>query len=148
MRTVNKVILVGNVTKDPYVKTTQGGKKVVLFTVATNRSFKNARGEVLSESEYTNCITWGTLAERCETYLAKGKLVYIEGHLKTRTIDREDGVRLYKTEVVVTNLIFLSKREDAPEAAADADTAIVEEVEEERLFLATDLDNIDMDDRF
>jgi len=147
MRTVNKVILVGNVTKDPYVKTTQGGKKVVLFTVATNRSFKNARGEVLSESEYTNCISWGTLAERCESYLSKGKLVYIEGHLKTRTIDREDGVRLYKTEVVVTNLIFLSKREDVPGCAEDLPCE-EEIVEEERTFLATDLDAIDLDDRF
>ena len=135
MRTVNKVILVGNVTKDPFVKTTQGGRKVVLFTVATNRSFKNARGETLSESEYTNCICWGTLADRTETFLAKGKLVYVEGHLKTRTIERDDNTRLYKTEVVVTNLIFLSKREDTGENA---------ETEE----ILADLETIDLDDRF
>lgn len=130
MRTVNKVILVGNVTKDPFVKTTQGGRKVVLFTVATNRSFKNARGETLSESEYTNCICWGALADSGQAYLSKGKLVYVEGHLKTRTIERDDGLKLYKTEVVVTNLIFLSKREDLPETGDDF----------------SDLENIDLDD--
>lgn len=135
MRTVNKVILVGNVTQDPFVKTTQGGRKVVLFTVATNRSYKNARGETLSESEYTNCICWGTLADRSEAYLAKGKLVYVEGHLKTRTIEREDNLRLYKTEVVVTNLIFLSKREDSGAPAESAE-------------ILADLETIDLDDRF
>lgn len=107
----------------------------MLFTVATNRSFKNARGETLSESEYTNCICWGTLADRTETFLSKGKLVYVEGHLKTRTIEREDNTRLYKTEVVVTNLIFLSKREDS------GDSAETEEI-------LADLETIDLDDRF
>jgi single-strand DNA-binding protein len=135
MRTVNKVILLGNVTKDPFVKTTQGGRKILLFTVATNRAFKNARGETLTESEFSNCICWGTLAEGVETSITKGKLVYVEGHLKTRTIDRDDGTKLYKTEVVVTNLILLSKREDLPGQG------------EERDFPATDLENIE-DDRF
>lgn len=112
MRTVNKVILVGNVTKDPFVKTTMGGRKVAMFTVATNRTFKDPSGETKSEAEYTNCIAWTVLAERCERFLTKGKLVYVEGHLKTRTMDREDGTKWYKTEVVVTNLIFLDKRPD------------------------------------
>ncbi|HRI35762.1 MAG TPA: single-stranded DNA-binding protein [bacterium] len=111
MRTVNKVILVGNVTKEPFVKTTMGGKKVALFTVATNRSYKDGMGQQQTEAEYTICSAWGILADRCEQYLAKGKLVYVEGHLKTRSIDREDGTRLFKTEVVVGNLIFLSKKE-------------------------------------
>ncbi len=133
MRTVNKVILVGNVTKDPFVKTTQGGRKVMMFTLATNRSFKNARGETIVESEYTNCVCWGTLAERMETFLSKGKLAYVEGHLKTRTIDRDDGTKLYKTEVVVTNLIILSKREDLPEQG-------------ESDFLSGDLESLDLDD--
>ncbi|EKD29658.1 MAG: hypothetical protein ACD_78C00321G0006 [uncultured bacterium (gcode 4)] len=127
MRTVNKVILIGNVTKEPYMKTTAGDKKIALFTVATNRYYRDAAGENQSEAEYTNCIAWGVLAERCEQFLTKGKLVYIEGHLKTRVIDKEDGTKLHKTEVVVSNLIFLSKREDFAEAGI-ADDVITDDL--------------------
>ena len=112
MRTINKVILIGNVTKDPFVRTTGGDKKVATFTVATNRYYKNTAGESVSEAEYTNCVAWGTLAERAEKSLVKGKLVYIEGRLKTRVFDKEDGTKLHKTEVVISQLIFLSKKED------------------------------------
>jgi single-strand DNA-binding protein len=119
MRTINKVILIGNITKDPFVKTTTGDKKVATFTVATNRYYKWSNGEPLSEAEYTNCVAWGPLAERAEQFLTKGKLVYIEGHLKTRILDKEDGSKIYKTEVVVGQLIFLSKREDFAEAGVD-----------------------------
>ncbi len=112
MRTINKVILIGNITKDPYIKTTTTDKKIATFTVATNRYYKSPTGESLSDAEYTNCVAWGPLAERSEQFLTKGKLVYVEWHLKTRIIDREDGTKLYKTEVVVDQLIFLSKRED------------------------------------
>lgn len=119
MRTINKVILIGNVTKDPFVKTTTGDKKVATFTVATNRYYKGPSGEPLSEAEYTNCVVWGPLAERAEQFLVKGKLVYIEGRLKTRIIDKDDGTKLHKTEVVVGQLIFLSKREDFEGAGTD-----------------------------
>lgn len=112
MRTINKVILIGNVTKDPFVRTTGGNKKVATFTVATNRYYKNTAGESVSEAEYTNCVAWGPLAERAEKSLVKGKLVYIEGRLKTRVFDKEDGTKLHKTEVVISQLIFLSKKED------------------------------------
>lgn len=110
MRTVNKVILIGNITRDPMIKTTEGGKKVALYTIATNRYYKTADGENKSESEFTNCVSWGTLAERCENFLTKGKLVYIEGRLKTRIIEKDNGEKIYKTEVVVGNIIFLNKR--------------------------------------
>ena len=115
MRTVNKVILIWNITRDPMVKTTESGKKVLLFTVATNRYFKDINWENKSEAEYTNCVAWGKLAERYENHLVKWKLVYIEGRLKTRIIEKEDGTRLYKTEVVVLSLIFLNKRSDFDE---------------------------------
>ncbi|MDD3646854.1 MAG: single-stranded DNA-binding protein [Candidatus Gracilibacteria bacterium] len=112
MRTVNKVILIGNVTRDPSVKTTDGGKKVAMFTIATNRYFKTAEGENKSEAEFHNCVAWGSLAERIESFLRKGKLVYAEGRLKTRVIEKEDGNKNYKTEVVISNLIFLNKKSD------------------------------------
>lgn len=119
MRTVNKVILIGNVTRDPIIKTTEGGKKVALFTIATNRYYKTAEGESKSESEFHNCVAWGNLADRIEQFLVKGKLVYTEGRLKTRAMDKEDGTKSYKTEVVTSSIIFLNKRSDFDEAGVD-----------------------------
>jgi len=112
MRTVNKVILIGNITRDPSVKTTENGKKIAMFTIATNRYFKNAEWENKSEAEFHNCVAWWTLAERVESFLKKWKLVYAEGRLKTRIIEKEDWTKIYKTEIVVSNLIFLNKKSD------------------------------------
>ncbi len=112
MRTVNKVILIGNITRDPSVKTTENGKKIAMFTIATNRYFKNAEWENKSEAEFHNCVAWGALAERVESFLKKWKLVYAEGRLKTRIIEKEDWTKIYKTEIVVSNLIFLNKKSD------------------------------------
>ncbi len=115
MRTVNKVILIGNVTRDPLVKNTENGKKVSLFTIATNRYYKTTEWENKSESEFHNCVAWGNLAERVESFLTKWKLIYIEWRLRTRVIDKEDGSKSYKTEVVISNLIFLNKKSDFDE---------------------------------
>lgn len=112
MRTVNKVILIGNITRDPAIKNTEGWKKVALFTIATNRYYKTQDGENKSEAEFNNCVAWWSLAERAEKFLTKWKLVYAEWRLKTRVIDKEDWTKSYKTEVVVSNLIFLNKRSD------------------------------------
>lgn len=112
MRTVNKVILIWNITKDPFIKNTDWNKKVAMFTLATNRYYKNLKWEVKNEAEFTNCIAWGNLADRCEKSLVKWKLIYIEGRLKTKIIEKEDGTKTYKTEVVVSNLIFLNKKSD------------------------------------
>lgn len=116
MRTVNKVILIGNITRDPAIKNTEANKKVALFTIATNRYYKTANWENKSESEFHNCVVWWTLAERCEKFLTKGKLVYAEGRLKTRVIEKDDWTKMYKTEVVVANIIFLNKKSDFEEA--------------------------------
>lgn len=112
MRTVNKVILIGNITRDPSIKNTEGWKKVALFTIATNRYYKTQEWENKSEAEFNNCVAWWSLAERVEKFLVKWKLVYAEWRLKTRTIDKEDWTKSYKTEVVISNLIFLNKRSD------------------------------------
>lgn len=130
MRTVNKVTLIGNVTRDPAVKTTESGKKIALFTIATNRHYKTGEGENKSESEFHNCVVWGNLAERVEKFLLKGKLVYVEGRLKTRVIEKEDGTKLYKTEVVVSHLIFLNKRSDFDGIETDDSEAL--EVDEDK----------------
>jgi single-strand DNA-binding protein len=119
MRTVNKVILIGNVTRDPSVKQSEWKKKIALFTIATNRYFKTTTGENKSESEFHNCVAWGTLADKLETSLTKGKLVYIEWRLRTRIIEKENWEKNYKTEIVVTNLIFLNKKSDFTESSDD-----------------------------
>lgn len=136
MRTVNKVILIGNITKDPLVKTTENNKKVAMFTIATNRYFKTADWEQKSESEFHNCVVWWALADRCEKFLTKWKLVYAEGKLKTRVLDREDWTKSYKTEIVVSNLIFLNKKSDFENWWGD-DMAVVDE-----------LDTIEEEDKF
>lgn len=133
MRTVNKVILIGNITRDPLIKTTEGGKKMAMFTIATNRYYKTADGTNKSEAEFHNCVAWGTLAERAEQFLTKGKLVYIEGRLKTRVIEKEDGDKLYKTETVASNMIFLNKRGEFEDNESESTDA---------------LDSIDDDDMF
>lgn len=119
MRTVNKVILIGNVTRDPSVKQSEWKKKIALFTIATNRYFKTTTGENKSESEFHNCVAWGTLADKLEISLTKGKLVYIEWRLRTRVIEKENWEKNYKTEIVVTNLIFLNKKSDFTESSED-----------------------------
>lgn len=116
MRTVNKVILIGNITRDPAIKNTEKNKKVALFTIATNRYFKTWEWENKSESEFHNCVAWGNLADRVEKFLVKWKLVYVEWRLRTRVIDKDDWTKMYKTEVVVSNLIFLNKRSDFDES--------------------------------
>ncbi len=122
MRTVNKVTLIWNVTRDPVVKTTEAWKKIAMFTIATNRYFKSGDWESKSESEFHNCVAWGNLADRIESFLVKWKLIYIEGRLKTRVIEKEDETRIYKTEVVASDLIFLNKRSDFNETETVSET--------------------------
>ncbi len=124
MRTINKVILIGNVTRDPLIKDTEGGKKIAMFTIATNRYFKTADGENKSEAEFHNCVAWGALAERVEQFLLKWKLVYLEGRLKTRVMEREwEEHKTFKTEIVASNLIFLNKKSDFDEAGLSSASA-------------------------
>ena len=110
MRSVNKVILVGNLTRDPELKQTTNGQSIVTFGLATNREWVTKSSEKKSLAEYHNIAAWGTLAEICQQYLKKGKLVYVEGYLKTRSWDSPSGVRIFKTEIVATDMIMLDKR--------------------------------------
>lgn len=111
MRNVNKVILIGNISHDPQIKETAGGQPVTTFGVATHRYFTTKSGENKSVTEFHNIVAWGGIAKRCADTLKKGKLVYIEGYLKTRAFDLGEGKRSFRTEVVAYNMIILSKRE-------------------------------------
>ncbi len=110
MRSVNKVILVGNITRDPEMKQTTNGQSIVTFGLATNREWVTSKGEKQSLAEYHNLVAWGKLAEICDQYLKKGKLIYVEGYLKTRSWDSPEGAKIFKTEVVIYDMIMLEKR--------------------------------------
>lgn len=105
---LNKAMIIGNLTRDPELKQTPSGQQVCSFGVATNRTWKNAAGEKQEAAEYHNVVVWGKLAEICAQYLNKGKKVYIEGRLQTREWDGPDGAKRNRTEIVAENMVMLS----------------------------------------
>lgn len=107
MRSVNKVILIGNVTRDPDVRKTTSGQPVCTFGLATNRQWVTSDGEKHNMAEFHELVAWSRLADICEKYVKKGKLLYVEGYLKTRSWDTPEGVKKFKTEVIVQDLIML-----------------------------------------
>ena len=112
MRSVNKVILIGNLTRDPEMRETPNGQSVVTFGLATNREWTTKDGRKQNSVEYHDLVAWAKLAEICEQYLKKGKLVYVEGYLKTRSWENPEGVKKFRTEIVVQDMIMLDKRGD------------------------------------
>ena len=109
MSGVNKVILVGNLGSDPTMRYTSGGTAVANFNIATSETFKNKSGEKETRTEWHRVIAWARLAEICNEYLKKGKQVYIEGRLQTRSWDDKDGNKKYTTEVVANNMVMLGR---------------------------------------
>lgn len=106
---MNRVVLVGRLTKDPELKKTNNNNSVVNFTIAVNRTFANASGE--READFINCVAWNKTAENMATYLGKGSLVAVDGRIQTRSYDGNDGKRVYVTEVFVDNLQFLESKQ-------------------------------------
>ena len=109
-RSLNKVILIGNLTRDPEMRYTNSGTPVVTFGMATNKSWKDAGGETKESAEFHNIVAWNKMAEICQQLLAKGMKVYIEGSLNTRSWEGEDGVTKYKTEIRVDDMILLDNK--------------------------------------
>ncbi len=122
MKSVNKVILLGNVTRDPQLKQTNGGQTVVTFGLATNRVWKDASGEKQSLAEYHNLVAWGRLAEFINENVRKGKPLFIEGYLKTRSWDSPEGTKIFRTEVVVDNLVLVGPRTEADDISRTEST--------------------------
>lgn len=110
---LNKVMLIGRLTRDPEGKTTPQGTMVTSFSVATNRVWKDQQGNQQDKTEFHNIVAWRKLAEICAQYLKKGRQVYIEGHLQTRSWEGQDGKKNYRTEVVADNMIMLGSKNDA-----------------------------------
>lgn len=106
---LNKVMLIGNLTRDPEAKTTPSGQQVTSFSVATNRAWTSPSGEKQERSEFHNIVAWGKLAEIASKYLAKGRRVYVDGRLQTRDWTGQDGVKRYRTEIIAENFIMLDR---------------------------------------
>lgn len=110
MRCVNKVILIGNLTRDPELRQTTNGQSIVTFGLATNREWMTKDGRKQQSSEFHELVAWAKLGEICNQYLKKGKLIYIEGYLKTRVKLLPDNTKKFRTEIVVQDMIMLDKK--------------------------------------
>ncbi len=114
MRGVNKVILVGNLGKDPEVQYLDNNVSLARFSVATNDSYKDKDGNRVDQTEWHNVVAWRGLAKIAEDYLKKGSRIYLEGKIRTRSWDdKQTGEKKYSTEIVADNFIMLDKKEDS-----------------------------------
>ena len=106
---LNKAMIIGNLTRDPEIRTTPNGKTVASFSVATNLIWTDQSGQKRDKAEFHNIVAWGRLAEICGQYLKKGSKVYLEGRLQTRDWVGQDSVKRYRTEIVAENMIMLDR---------------------------------------
>jgi len=112
MRGVNRVMLIGNLGRDPDLQYLEGNIAVAKFPLATTETFKDKNGNLVSQTEWHTVVLWRGLAELAQKYLHKGSLVFIEGRLRTRTWEDKDKNRRFSTEIVGDNLVMLDKRKD------------------------------------
>jgi single-strand DNA-binding protein len=112
MRGVNRVMLIGNLGKDPDLQFLEGNIAVAKFSLATTESYKDKNGKLMSQTEWHTVVLWRGLAELAQKYLHKGSLVYIEGRLKTRSWEDKEHNKKFATEIVGDNLIMLDKRSE------------------------------------
>jgi len=112
MAGVNRVILIGNLGKDPEIRTTEGGVKVANFSLATTETYKSKTGERVEKTEWHNIVLWRGLAEVAESYLKKGNSIYVEGRIRTRDWTDKDGNKRYTTEIEADNMVMLGSRRD------------------------------------
>ena len=107
MSGINKAIVVGRLGSDPEVKTTSGGHNVARLSVATTEKWSNAEGQRQERTEWHRVVVWGKMAEICGRYLSKGRQIYVEGRLQTRSWEDQQGVKRYSTEIVARDIQFL-----------------------------------------
>ena len=120
---VNKVILIGRLGKDPEIRSTPGGQTVTKFTMATDERYTDRAGEKQERTEWHNIVAWGKLGEICGQYLRKGKLVYIDGAIRTESWDdKESGQKKYKTTIVADNMKMLDRKGDSEEGGGSSNS--------------------------
>lgn len=128
MASLNKAMLIGNLGKDPEIKYTPEGLAIAKFSMATKEQWKDKDGQKQDKTEWHNIVAFGKLAEICGEYLAKGKQVYIEGRIQTRSWDDKDGNKKYTTEIVANTMQMLGKADASSKGAAATDeNAVVSE---------------------
>lgn len=130
-KSLNKVTLIGNLTRDPELRYTPQGTAVCTFGLATNRQWVTESGEKKDEAEFHNLVAWAKLAEICSQLLTKGKKIYAEGRLQTRTWQAQDGTQRNRTEIVVSDMIMLDSKRDGGTVAEGAETFDVPETQVE-----------------
>lgn len=121
MRGVNRVMLIGNLGKDPDIQFLEGNIAVAKFPLATTETYKDRNGKLISQTEWHTVVLWRGLAELAQKYLHKSSLVYIEGRLKTRSWEDKEHNKKFATEVIGDNLIMLDKRSDATHIQTGSD---------------------------
>jgi len=131
MAGLNKVMIIGNLGADPEMRYTADGKALTSFRVASSRNYSGPDGERREETEWFSVVTWQKLAEQCSQFLQKGRRVYVEGRLQTRSWDGQDGQRKYRTEVVAEKVLFLDRAGAMPFGDEHESSAPMPEVEPE-----------------
>lgn len=109
MMSLNRAQIIGNLTRDPEVRTTTSGQSVANFSVATSSSWKDAQGQKQERTEFHNVVAWGKLGEICGQYLSKGRKAYVEGRLQTRDWETQDGQKRQRTEIIADEVILLDR---------------------------------------
>ncbi|HLE02808.1 MAG TPA: single-stranded DNA-binding protein [Dehalococcoidia bacterium] len=127
MASLNKVILIGNVGNDPEMRYTPDGKPVTSFNLAVSRRYTTREGERREETEWFTVVTWNRLAETCNQFLARGRRAYVEGRLRSRVWEGQDGQKRFRNEVIANKVVFLDRQ---PVAPASEEGAQEEETEE------------------
>ena len=130
MASLNKVMIIGNLGSDPEMRFTPNGNPVTSFRIATNRSYNAPDGERKQETEWFTIVAWGKQAESCNQFLTKGQRVFVEGRLRTRSWEGQDGQKRFRTEVVASRVLFLDKQ---PAAAPTPEVEGGEDIEPEDL---------------
>lgn len=125
-RGLNKVMIIGNLGREPEMRYTPSGRPVTTFSVATSRTWNTSEGEKHVETEWFNVVAWSNLAEICKQYLTKGQQVYIEGRLQTRHWEDPEGNKHTSVEIVANEMIILGERRESAESSTEP-----EEIEEE-----------------
>lgn len=118
-RGFNKVILMGNLTKDPEIRYTVNKQAVASFTVAIGSQWKGGNGELQERTDFVPVVVWGAQAENCEKYLRKGRPVLVEGRIQVRNYDAKDGTKRWVTEVVASSVVFLGGRKSDEQGGSE-----------------------------
>ena len=124
---MNKIIVIGNVGRDPEMRYTPNGSGVTSFSVASNRKYKTAAGEEREETEWFNVSAWGKLGELCNQYLTKGKMVYVEGQLSSQRWEGQDGEKRFSNNINLREIQFLDRSQNTADGSGTQDSESIDE---------------------